>query len=239
MGSGSDHEIGLAEAAQILKTSEATVRGFVKRGLLRSHGAVRRTRRPTYRFSLEEVLGLASRVRKKPNPAQIADMALRALAAAEAAEKRVAQIYSFLGLDIPVLPTEKNEVMNLYFTAQRLQTLPLEDLHESEVFRWAKTLFAMTDDFFRLLAQYTDDDESWIVFTALGQKIAEAFQPERAFLDPALGTSYAYLEAGRRNAVSAAYFYVRNRSGARVADRMFPDGRASLDEGIRRLLFPH
>ena len=75
--------------------------------------------------------------------------------------------------------------------------------------------------------------ETWQAFVTLAEKLCEQAPRGMFNFHKDLESAYGFLEAGRRNMLSCAFFFVRNRHGHQAAVDLFPDRRKSLDEDFR------
>lgn len=231
----SDHTGTLSsqEAAEILKVETSTLRQMVRRGLIRpvGKGAVNRLR-----FHLSEVAA-ASRIRNaRVELHTVSNVAHRALALAEMTEQRVQELYTLLGIGYSPLPVDATAVVRMFNEAEQLLELEEPMLSVDDVRSWAKAFLAMTTSYFTLTEDSVGRSETWNVYVDLVEKLCEQAPRGLFNFHKDLEAAYGFLEAGRRNVFSCAFFFVRARHGMRVATELFPERRKNLDEAVLAFL---
>jgi excisionase family DNA binding protein len=221
------------EAARLLKVETRTLRRMVRRGLIRpvAQGAANRLR-----FHLSDIAA-ASRIRNaRIELHHVASVAHQALALAELTEHRLNELYTLLGIGYAPLPTDTTSVTRLYQEAERLLEVEEPELSVEEVQRWARLFLAMTPAFLRLTEEALGQPEIWQTFVTLAEKLCEQAPRGLFNFHKDLESAYGFLEAGRRNAFSCAFFFVRNRHGHHAALELFPDRRKTLNEAVLAFL---
>lgn len=221
------------EAARILKVETRTLRRMVRRGLIRpvSQGAANRLR-----FHLSDVAA-ASRIRNaRVELHLVSNVAHRALALAEMTEQRLDDLYTLLGIGYAPLSTDPEAVTKLYSEAECLLQVKDPELSIDEVRTWARAFMAMTETYMRLMEDTVGRAETWHVLVDLAEKLCE--QAPKGFFNfhKDLEAAYGFLEAGRRNVFSCAFFFVRNRHGHQIAIELFPERRKTLDDAVLAFL---
>lgn len=233
MGSDPAGTLSAPEAARLLKVETRTLRRMVRRGLIRpvAQGAANRLR-----FHLSDIAA-ASRIRNaRLELHQVAGVAHQALALAELTEHRLNELYTLLGIGYAPLPTDPTSVTQLHEEAEHLLEIPHPELPVDEVRRWASVFLTMTGAFLRLTEEVVGTTEAWQPFVALAEKLCEQAPRELFTFHKDLEAAYGFLEAGRRNVFSCAFFFVRNRHGHHAALELFPDRRQNLDEAVLAFL---
>lgn len=232
---GSDHAgtLSSAEAARILKIEPRTLRQMVRKGLIRPHAAGAANR---LRFHLSEI-AVASRIRNaRVELHLVSNVAHRALALAESTERRLEELYTLLGLGYAVLPTNVEAVTRLHADAELLLGTGCNDLPVEEVRAWARTFLAMTETYLRLMEDTTGSTTAWQLLVDLAEKLCEKAPKALFNFHKDIESAYGFLEAGRRNMLSCAFFFVRNRHGHNIAVTLFPDKRKTLDDAVLAFL---
>jgi hypothetical protein len=219
------------EAARILKVSVRTIERMAKQGVLEVVGD------GLFRLSdlsaVSEVLIDEGRF----NIANLTHAVMKANVVARRAERGLEHINTLLGIDLPSLPMEQNDVIDLYLKADRMALVKLEELSAAEVLGWARTFLAITEEFLDLVSVYTSSQEPWRVFMELAKKLSMAAPKARFVAERDLAAAYGYLDLARRNLRQVAYFHVRTKKGKRFADRLLPDAELDPHERVLNLLF--
>jgi hypothetical protein len=94
----------------------------------------------------------------------------------------------------------------------------------------------MTETYLRLTEDTVGAGEAWRVFVDLAEKLSEQAPRELFNFHKDIESAYGFLEAGRRNVLACAFFFVRNRHGHSIAVELFPDRRKTLDEAVLAFL---
>lgn len=221
------------EAAKILKVDPRTLRRMVRQGLVRPAA-----KGPDHllRFHAADVHA-ASRLRGTTvEPHRISTIARQALALAEATERRLEELYTLLGIGYVVLPTDSHAVANMYNEAAKLLECDAPEPTVEEVQYWARLFLAVTPAYLRLVEDAVGEQDAWHVLVELAAKLCERAPVATFRFHKELESAYGFLEAGRRNVFSTAFFFTRNRHGRDVAVELFPDGRKTLDEAVLAFL---
>jgi len=221
------------EAARLLKIETQTLHQMVRRGLIRpvARGAANRLR-----FHLSDIAA-ASRIRNARLELHlVSNVAHQALAIAEMNERRLDELYTLLGIGSSPLDTEQEAVIKLFSRAEHLLEHEAPLLSTEEVKTWARILLAMTEAYLRLVEETVGRAETWKVFVDLAEKLCEQAPRSQFNFHKDLEAAYGFLEAGRRNIFSCAFFFVRNRHGYEVATDLFPERRKSLDDAVLAFL---
>lgn len=233
MGSDLTGTLSTQQAARLLKVETRTLRRMVRRGLIRpvAQGAANRLR-----FHLSDIAA-ASRIRNaRLELHQVANVAHQALALAELTEHRLNELYTLLGIGYAPLPTDPISVERLYQDAERLLEVEEPELSIEEVQHWARLFLALTPAFLRLTEEVLGRAETWQTFVTLAEKLCEQAPRELFNFHKDFESAYGFLEAGRRNVFSCAFFFVRNRHGHHAALELFPDRRKTLNEAVLAFL---
>jgi len=233
MGSDPAGTLSAQEAARLLKVTTQTLRQMVKKGTIRpiANGSASRLR-----FHLSDI-ATASRIRNaKLEPHMISNVAHQALALAEMNERRLDELYSLLGIGYSPLPTDADSVTALFLDAEYLLESGKVELAVDDVRKWARVFLAITESYLRLVEDTIGKAETWNVFVCLAEKLCEQAPRTEFNFHKDIESAYGFLEAGRRNLFSCAFFFVRNRHGHIIANELFPERRKSLDEAVLAFL---
>lgn len=237
MGSTQDDLISAEEAAKMLESSIRTVDRMVTVGLLTAiyeragHKAKRFFRR-------SEIAAVASLKLKKMDLSTVANIAIRALAAAQASQQQLGDIRALLGLEGRSLGMEEVDIVALYIQVQ--DALDSDNYPTvEEVREWAKTFLSITEEYLRTVVFYTEQKDPWKDFMLLGEKLSKEAPKQLFHQNKMLEAAYALLEPARKHLRQVSYFYVRNVEGNHVASKKFPGIEKNLDETLINLLLMH
>jgi hypothetical protein len=141
-----------------------------------------------------------------------------------------------LGIGCAPFPTDSVSVERLYQDVERLLEVEEPELSIEEVQHWARLFLALTPAFLRLTEEVLGRAETWQTFVTLAEKLCEQAPRELFNFHKDFESAYGFLEAGRRNVFSCAFFFVRNRHGHHAALELFPDRRKTLNEAVLAFL---
>lgn len=225
MGRNEDR-VGLDEAAKLLGVSTRQVRYMVRQGrILPVPG-------DALLFRLEDVNALLElRLRRMDLPATTG-LAMQAHCLSRSTSDRLDKLYRFLGLENNRLLYDEDHVVALYFKAKDVLEEDLSKLENEAVLEWATTFNAIDESYLRMVEQHTFNETPWEPYLSLAHAIME----QRAGNESSNANfAYACLDSGRRHLRFVAYFFVRNKNGAKVADASFEEG---ADEEVIAQLYP-
>ena len=229
-----------AQAAKLLGVSRASVCRLTRDGVISYVSEHKNRERGGRDFSRKydpsEIAAVASVREAKLSVPKLANVAMRAIAAATRNERRLNDIYALLGLDGFVLGTSPEEVQQLYIKAQAALEQPGTP-PKKELMFWAKVFYNIHEEYFPLITQQTYSQEPWRVFTDLAERLAVEAPVHYFHIDRELASVYGYIEAGRKNLRSSAYLYARKIHGIVKVNKLFPEVRGGFDEEIIRLMF--
>lgn len=219
------------EAARMMHVHPRTIDNFIQQGLLKQ---VFRGRYGL--FARTDVVALATLFNAKQDLASVANLALRAVIKAEAAEKRVRQMAELFGLDTTPIETDEESVLSLYEQVKKglEKDAPVNPV---TVMTLAKKFQAISEEYLQLVENYTCDDEPWRPFMDYARYLCEHVPHSYLDADPELKAAYGYIEAARRSLRSVSYFYVHMRHGKEEANRIFLGGHFTDD--LIRVMYPH
>lgn len=225
--------VSIAEAARMLGYTVDTLHAYHRRGILE---AVYPTPGGGKHFRAHDLSAFAEAKERKVNLASVAEMAMQAYVISRANEKRLADLYDAIGLDIPELGVTEEEVVSLYLRAETAKRMPPRE--DAAVIReWARSFYAMNESYLELVSQYAATDEPWKLFLDLGRELLVNAPRDSFLLNPTLQSAYGYLRISFNNLRSVSYFFCRSRHGSKTADELF-DGPRDAISNVCRLLFP-
>lgn len=214
----SEETVTTEEAAKLLGVSERSIRNYVDQGILRRLGEGNKIQ-----VALQDILSASSLLGRCFDFAATARNALRALVSATRAEKRLTRIELLMGIDSTNLGTNEEEV--LAFTAACTSALTdyTQDLSAERVLAWSYQLANVTEEYLDLVDLYTGNDEPWVPFMEVAQKLIES-APQKTFSSRKdLEIAYGYVAAARKHLRQVAYFYIRRKYGKSKAHTAMPD----------------
>lgn len=226
-----DTTVSYQEAAKQLGVNVKTVYRMVRDGLVR----------PVYqdgqdRLRADELAAVLELRYQNLTVAEIAALAKTATARVMTLERQLNRLNEFLGLDIPALSCNPDDVVARYAEVEVLlgtELLPLSDVQF--IVRWSRRFYAMGHEQFQLIADHTADPEPWAKILKLATRM---FMEQPRHQDPDLEQAYRHLLVGRRFMRQAAYFYVRARHGYHVSNRLFREIQGGFDHAILSTAFP-
>lgn len=224
--------IPVEEAADILGTTVDNVRSFARRGILRPRYPEGKGWQKKVLFNTEEVSALAEVRETKLEADKVAALAVRAYVVSRSMERRIGMLEQLIGARTRTLPSDEASVIALFEKAQ--DALGYTPSTVPEVLEWANIFIAMGEEFFEALEAYTDDEDAWLVFYQLVRDISAAVPSD--FYDVEVDAAYRYFDASRRHFTAIAYFHVRNRFGARSANKVFEERPNDYHEEILNII---
>jgi len=232
---GSEDLLTVQQVARMLGVTTDMVQKLVRQGLLKPQYQGSITAPRLYREA--DVAALVEAREAKLDLTTVAAMARQAHTASRSLERVVKQLLELLGADVPLLSLEKEDVLSL--CAKVDDALEEEFLPEArEVLSWAKVFYAIGEEYFGLVESHLGEKEPWKRFLDLGQKLVREAPRKSFVIDKELEATYGYLEVARRNLRNAAFFYVANKHGQRLASGLFPEVKRDRHEDIITLAFP-
>jgi len=168
--------------------------------------------------------------------AEVSTMAKTSAARVMTLERQLDRLMEFLGVDIPVLSTNYEDVVMQYAEVELLldtEMLPLSDVQF--IIHWSRRFYAMGQEQFELISDYTADPEPWAKILKLATRM---FMERPKHQDPELEQAYRHLQVGRRFMRQAAYFYVRGQHGYNIASRLFREIKGGVSYAILSTAFP-
>lgn len=213
-----DEVMDVTAAAKMLGVSEQSVRNYVDRGILRRLGEGNKIL-----ISLQDVASASSLLARCFDFVYVARTALKALVSSTRAERRLERVEMLLGIDATVLSVEEDEVLAFYKRCKDTLLDYTEDLRAADVLDWAYRLAAVTEEYLHLVTFYTGEEEPWVPFMEVAQKLAESAPKDKFTRHKDLEIAYAYVASSRRHLRQVAYFYIRGKYGKKVANGAFPE----------------
>lgn len=223
------------EAAEILGLSARSLKRLVKKGMLHP---IHTDKLKPYSFLEHEVVALAeARKDKRMGFREVQAMSKQAYATARSTEKVLQQVIRFLGIDIPRLSLNPEDVRALHLRAEDAQVMDFYPT-ATEVLGWARIFQAIDDNYLDMVKQVSRVDEPWKAYLDLAT-LLDTRAPEHVLsADAELKVAVGCVSAARRNLRNVTYFYIRQQYGKRVAARAIPHITADVDEEVIALAFP-
>lgn len=229
------HElVSAAEAADLLGVSPDQLRGMVKRGIIRPDPSSPST--VTRRLFRITDLSTLKEIRSKGYSLETAIVeSRRSSFEALSLRRELDRVKFLLGLDIPTIGVGRDELISILLKAEDALRDPPTDRHV--VLDWARILHALSETHFEAITYYTDNQEPWRAFLALGRKLCLAQDHQQTRYDMELHNIYMLLNAGLRRARQAAFFHVRTLYGKKNATEWFPEAKGCIHEDVIAMSF--
>lgn len=147
------------------------------------------------------------------NPEQLTHMASAAYYRATRAEKHLEALCHILGLSFARLSENREDVLQLY--AELASVLETESACDYDMVVLGK-LLQITEGYLTLVHRYTGDEHPWVLYLTAASRISDKYS---------IGSTHkAYAEATVRAIRSAAFMYVQDIKGPRIAKELFDEG---------------
>jgi len=223
------------EAAKLLGIAPRTLREYINRGFIQ---AKRDKGSGHIRVSLHDAAAFAGNLLGGWDLVNVAKAAVRALVSAHNAERRLGRLEALLGVDSTVLDTSEEGVSTFYQGCSDLMADYTEDMSATDVLEWAYKLSNVTEEYLKLVTLYVADPEPWELFLNLAQKLYDSAPRSRFHSRKDLEAAYGYVASARRHLRQVAFFYIRNKYGAKKAAELLPEAAmGERDEKILKLIF--
>lgn len=160
--------------------------------------------------------------------------ARRSAIESRALRKELDLVKAYLGLKLPMLSLEREEVVRLVL---RVEDAVRDKNHPSrdEILEWARTFHGVTEAYLQAVALHVDTKEPWRGFVSLGWHLCTS-QPQ-GIRDRELEGIYAMLHAGVRIMRQSSYFYVMATLGRTIANSLFREASATVHDEVLLLGF--
>lgn len=219
-------KVPTAEAAKLLGVTKRSLTNYTAQGLLSPE-----TGKGGAKSYYVDELSALKEVLSSDRGAK--DLALRVMlneAMIRTLTKRLRDVESVLGFDLPVLSYEKEDVLALYWLAEDLASNPI---HEADVVRdFVKTLLAMQEEFLKLVELHAEDREPWRIFLEAADALQQRGPEPGGFKDQELAATQAQLQVARSMFEQRAIQYVRRRDGERASHWAFPKTEPCIHKRI-------
>lgn len=227
--------LSLEEAADQLGTSPLAIRQLIRRGFLRPIYPLSNSTREPPRLHAEEVAAFAELRFKNIGIAEVAALAKIANIHTAGLSRQLERLTEFLGLDIPVTDIRDDAILRLYSEVEYLLDFEELPITPQFILHWARRFYAMGEEVFEQLERCTGDREPWKKPIDLATRM---FRERTETQDNELEMAYRHLLVGRRFMRQAAYFYVRQQHGTRVAHQLFKEVEGELSHKILSVIMP-
>jgi hypothetical protein len=145
----------------------------------------------------------------------------QALAMAQQVSGRLAELYSFLGMDYIAL-TANEEGLNKYFEMQNTLDEGVPDLTYEYVMSLARTANAVDEPYLTYVAKTLLVEEPWQPFYELANIVAQLIA-SGDHSDARMLKALGFLIAARNSLRTVAYFYERGKHSKAHVDAIFPE----------------
>jgi hypothetical protein len=216
--------------------SRSRLQRMIKRGVIRPHPSSIHLPSERWLFRMTDVSSLR-RVQYKETNASAAMMeAQQACMETRALRQEVDNLRKALGVDMPTLPTSRDDVVSLLLRAEdALRDLPTQDV--VELLDWAKNLYAITEAHLAAITFHTEQKAPWRAFLSLGRHLMSGENPMVTRYDANLQGVYQILAASVRHVRQVAYFHIRVLHGKKYADKILPEARGCPHEDVIAMSF--
>ena len=168
---------------------------------------------------------------------QLAVLARQAYVSSRQTERLLRQVMHFTGADVPMLSHKRRDVFALYLKVED-ELDAHRDFKPENILEWARTFYAVGEEYLWLIEQVVEDPEPWKKMLDLASKICKEAPRGEFPANRALATAYGFLEAGRRNLRNVAYFYIRSHHGERLARKAFSTSLGDITDRHINIAFP-
>lgn len=224
-----------SEAAQLLKISPRRLQQMVRRGILRPDPSSPSTVK-NRRFRMRDLAALQEIRAKGNNPEAAFVIAKESAIEARALRREVDRMKFVLGLDIPALPIDRDNVISTLLKAEdALREPPTQD-HKT-LLDWARIFHGVSEVHFEAIAFHTGQKEPWRAFLALARKLCAEENVALTRSDPDLYGIYRGLNAALQRLRRAAYFYIREQYGKVCAAKLLPEVKGCPHEDVIAMSF--
>lgn len=227
--------VSTAEAATLLGITVRQFQRLVKQGVIKPHPSSKSTLKQRV-FRVSDVSAVLEIRSKGSNPEAAFVEARQAAIEVRLLRKEVERLRTVLGLDMPVLPVDRDALISLLLECEdALHAMPSQD--PEALLRWARILHSLTEMHFELVTFYSDQKEPWKPFLNLGRHLLSGYNPEMVRNNIELNNIYMLLASGLKMARQAAYFHVRNLYGKQYAERITPEVKGCPHEDVIAMSF--
>jgi DNA-binding transcriptional MerR regulator len=218
--------ISSEEAAEILGVTTSRLNQLTREGMIRSKLVGNANM-----YDPSEVHQLKQIRESNLSLAEVAARAARAEMMAYRLERKVDQLLSVIGADIPSADVSPEAVVALHLKVEDcIRTLRVPSV--SDVMFWAQTFQALSEEYFRVVAEQFMVEDPWAKYLVLSGKLIKLAPFDRMKHDLELQTAYSFLEMARRSMRQVMFFYVRSTSNKRLAHRLFPESLNDVHEDV-------
>jgi len=221
------------EVAAILEVTPQHVHALTRRGLLRAYYPEGRTLNSPRLYRPDQV-DAYRRARSEENSIDLPttyNKALQAEVLTLMLERRVEQLESLLGLDVPKLPYGETGIRSLFSQVQEaLESPPTAPL---EIQRWTRVFLAVHPEVFELIERYVGHPRPWEPFENLGRVIRDGYPDEPTAEVRELHKLFA---AACRTLRASIVVYITGRHGKNKAlEELKDDSPLFLERVLRHL----
>lgn len=225
--------LSVEEVAEILEVTPKHVHALTRRGLLRAyHPEGRALNSPRlYRPDQVEAYRLARDSEHRIDLPVTYNKALQAEVLALTLERRVEQLETLLGLDVPKLLYNETAIRSLFSNVQEaLECPPTAPL---EIQRWTRVFLGIHPEVFELVERYVGHPRPWEPFENLGRAIRDGF-PEEPTAE--VRELYKLLAAARRTLRASIVVYITDRHGkSKAMEELKEESPLFLERVLRYL----
>ena len=219
------------EAASILNISVRQLRREVRKGMLRQ---VFPDGQKVPYYDPEEVAFLANLRTNKISLPEVAAAAQRTQMYMMRLEKRMNQLMTAVGADIPCLPLDKEYLTSLYFRVQDAVEPPRQHSLK-EVLEWSGIFATLGEEHLQGIETYMGIEEPWRPFAELSMRLFSG-SPNNLRNDPGADAVYRVLNVSRDKLRRTLGMYLTLKHGPVLTHRMFPQSKNDVHNDILALV---
>lgn len=228
--------VSSAEAAHLLGIGPRQLQRLVKSGVLKPHPTASRSTIKNRVFRMSDIAAIQEIRSRGNNPEAAFVEARQAAMEVKILRQDMEKMRYVLGLDMPMVATDRDTVMGLVLEAEdTLRDTPSDD--PVVLLKWAKILHSLSEAHFESITFHSEQKEPWKSFLNLGRHLLSGHNPMTTRYDLPLHNIYLLLAAGLKKARQTAYFHVRTLYGKEYAARIMPEVKGCPHEDVIAMSF--
>ena len=218
------------EAAGMLGITTRQLQRMVKQGTIKPHPSSKSTVKNRL-FRISDIAAIQEIRAKGGSPEAAFVEARQASMEVRMLRKEVERMRTVLGLNTPIVDTNRDTVMCLLIEAEDELRQPPSHDHEKLLY-WARILHALTEAHLEAITFHSSQKEPWKSFLAIGRHLLRGYDSSLTRYDLELNNIYLLLAAGLKSARQVAYFHIRNLYGKEYAAKVMPEVKGCPHEDV-------
>lgn len=220
------HEV----AANMLGITTRQLQRMVKQGIIKPHPSSPSTLKKRL-FRVSDLSAIQEIRAQGSNPEAAFVEARQAAIEVRMLRKEVERMRVVLGLNMPIINTDRDTVMRLLIEAEdELREIPSQD--HSKLLYWARVFHAITEAHLEAITFHSSQKEPWKSFLNLGRHLLTGYNSMVTRYDIELNNIYLLVAAGLKSVRQVAYFHVRNLYGKEYAAKLMPEVKGCPHEDV-------